>query len=79
MLTISKDKEKIIVTKGAYEQLFKPLGYTIVPKEKPVEKTTKVVETASKKITKEPVFTKEVNIKSEKPTEKPKKDLETLC
>lgn len=67
MVTISKGNEKIIVTKGAYEQLFKPLGYTIVSKPKPVEPTIKVVETGTKKVTTEPIFTKKVNTKSEKP------------
>lgn len=76
MITISKGTEKLLVTKGAFEQLFKPLGYTIVSKVKPVEKTIKVVETGTKTVTTEPVFTKKANTKSDKPTEKPTKELD---
>lgn len=76
MVTISKGNEKLIVTKGAYEQLFKSLGYTIVSNKKPVEQTIKIVETGTKQVTTEPVFNKRVNTKSERPTEKTKKVVE---
>lgn len=29
MLRISKDKQHTVVTRGAYESIYKPLGYTI--------------------------------------------------
>lgn len=43
MITISKGKDTKIVTKGAYEQFFKPLGYTTVEKKAEV-KEAKVTE-----------------------------------
>jgi len=38
MITIYKDKEVHTVSKGAFEQLFKPLGYRIKTDEKVVNK-----------------------------------------
>ena len=47
MVTIVKDENKKIVTKGAYDNFYKPLGYTIVV-EKPIEKETIVTEKVKK-------------------------------
>lgn len=29
MIKISKDKQHVVVTRGAYESIYKPLGYTV--------------------------------------------------
>ena len=36
MVTITKDNHTIVVTKGAYNGVYKPQGYTIVKNEKKV-------------------------------------------
>lgn len=48
MITITKDKNKKIVTQGAYEEFYKHLGYEIVNEKKPLVKESKI-ETEIKK------------------------------
>lgn len=63
MITITNDKETKIVTKGAYENFYKPLGFEIV-KEK--IKEVKKVENTDKKLNE----IKEDNNKTETKTTK---------
>lgn len=42
MIKVYKDKDIAIVTRGLYEEIYKPLGYDIIEeKEKPKEKVDK--------------------------------------
>ena len=63
MITITNDKETKVVTKGAYENFYKPLGFEIV-KEK--IKEVKKVESTDKKLNE----IKEDNKKTETKTTK---------
>ncbi len=49
MLRIFKDKDTVVVTKGAYEQFYKPLGYQPVIENVKVEVKEKT-STESKKV-----------------------------
>lgn len=43
MITISKSNHTMTVTKGAFEELYKPMGYSIVGDKKPaIEKPVEV-------------------------------------
>ena len=50
MITITKNKETKIVTKGAYNSFYKHLGYTIMSDSK---KSTPKVDVKQKEVTKE--------------------------
>lgn len=67
MLTIVKDKEKKIVSNGAFESFYKPLGYEIVTGTKSVEK--KEVKPVTKENEK-----KEYDVKSDRSVKNEKKD-----
>ena len=41
MISIYKDKDMKVVTKGAYEQFYKPLGYNIIVENKEVKSVEK--------------------------------------
>ena len=55
MLRIFKDKDTVVVTKGAYEQFYKPLGYQPVIENIKVEVKEKA-STESKKVNNDNVF-----------------------
>lgn len=65
MLTIKKDNNEKIVTKGAYENFYKPLGYIIITGDK-----------SNKKLENKEVENKETTIKENKDKETEKKTKE---
>lgn len=47
MITINRDSHTIQVTKGAYKQIYKPLGWIVVEEESSIEKETVFIEDAN--------------------------------
>lgn len=71
MLTIKKDNVEKIVTAGAYEDLYKAMGYEVVGGNKVESKAAPVKDVASDSIKateddKKPAFTKNTDKKSDK-------------